>query len=938
MNFVNTKSTQNQILMKKNILNIIKKLGLFTVLFFIIAIVFVWIYDETEIGELQIINGQGTFTHEAITLKTNGATASNGTLHILENAKSQVDAVLEAAYASPNFKIAGTPELFEGQMTVVFPLDESLAKQYAIKDLQQKLYVVTEELALTKDGQEVKSPTLHPVTIDEAAQTVTATIDFGEADALGGIYEPQRPKFSFFKNAFAQNSAVNKSSNVVVSTQYFPDLEQIKSPHFTLNYINKNMPVQRLTDLISEMEKMLPTVKNIGLNYNDLNLPIQVYLKDMPTGATVKYGEMSMSVLSRRKADLNLNKKLLLQSNFSPDDFEEMRVTAGHEFFHIIQQNYWRRQFTIWSAESFVWCDEAMAVAFETLIVKDADFTPTVMSSNKNRLVNNPLVNYNQFDSNFDNRQYFGYGLSYVMQYLIKIHPRHRHIIGDFYNAIASLNADNPETAFNQILNGVNGAKSFWLDFIHTEMTNQNKIHGHTMIDINQNMFLGKGKGSGKDAHIIFDKWATVKRPHILKKTDKNTIVFETNLPNLSAEMVLVQLDKNDATIKTLMQGLGRKYTISVSGDSDVGAMIYHVPYGQKGTTKKQVTNFPNNFVAVNQSVELTDFIKTYIVLVNPNADIQQPKNQRITVTVTFQGGEDFADVDVPPTHDKIDEKALKELQNWLQFCQKQSEPQQQSNQMLMNYYQNKAKEIETAIQLLNNGTNVYQQLSISVKPDDPKTLIRSLEKSLQSIENKQDYAFKAKVKLAETLDNPTIEVQADRPSYELSIDFFDYRQIAYTELLNYLKAVKDSGTIADKPKHQNKENENFYLGNWHFYNTYGDNRGTITLEKNAISVNLTIDGYAIKMNQVPYEVKVRESLYYDKITKIATIHLKTNFRPQQGGVSSYYCSDGNICIDFYDFTIYKIADEGKLNLHYHKKATQNSYSKQSGEVGVLKR
>lgn len=677
------------------------------------------------------------------------------------------------------------------------------------------------------------------------------------------------------------------------------------------------MPVKLYAVLLTDMEGFLKTIRSLGLNTNEIDFPINVYLdNDLVTGSSVQYGEMDMFISTRRKANLNLNKKLLTKDSISAEEIEEMRVTAGHELFHIIQQNYWRRGHSVFSVETFAWPDEAMAVAFETLITKN-NFTPSVMDNNTNTLWNSSIVNYNDFESDFYKRQSYGYGLSYMMQYLVKTHPKGKRIIGDFYKTMAE--GEEPKTAFNNILAGVGGAGQFWLNFINKELTKQSSIHHAASMNKNINIFFGKGKGSDENASIAFSKGSVTRA--ILKNNKKNTITFEASLPNLSADVALLQLSAKDETIKALMKTLGRKYTVSVTGDEGTGAMVYHIPYGQKDKNSRlKSSSLANNLIRPGQSIEMTDLMRTHVVLVNHDGNMANLAKRKVSVTITFESGENFADLETPPVRDEIDEKALQEFEKWYQFCKKQAEPQQQSNAMLMSYYKNKASEIQKAIALLKSGTNVYADLDLAVKPDDPKKLIKKVERSISSMEKKQDYAFNSMVKLDEVLSNPTPKITADKALYRLSIDFFDYRQVAYGHLLEYLKAVQDSENVADNTSSNRNTKETFHLGTWkgsaaNMSQSANGTTATIKLTSSGASVNIKTPDFSINQNNVPYSrIEFYEDNYWDDVTTVGDIVLKN-----KNGSDSY-----NIFI----YT-YKINNEGYFNITYfpnNRKVNDSKY------------
>jgi hypothetical protein len=205
--------------------------------------------------------------------------------------------------------------------------------------------------------------------------------------------------------------------------------------HFRISY--PSTVHQTAADLGTYLEEAYTKFLDLGFEYDKrTRWPIWVSIEHM---SDTVFGEAVASMWGHNYAWMRFNWDKV-------DDEAALRVTAGHEFFHLVQDFYdprsaWARSR---SASRHYWLDEATAVWSEELFSDDPDYVPDV----RNGLVLEPFQGVQ--GGAVDGQQSHGYGMSAVVKHLAK--ERGPTVVKSIYDAIAG--GDHPAKALERAAGG----------------------------------------------------------------------------------------------------------------------------------------------------------------------------------------------------------------------------------------------------------------------------------------------------------------------------------------------------------------------------------------------------------------------------------------------------------------------------------------------------
>ncbi len=168
---------------------------------------------------------------------------------------------------------------------------------------------------------------------------------------------------------------------------------------------------EQLWDLIDDLEGVyaMLTEASAGFDLSNVSWPVRVYMKNLD-------GEYGAMISSRRGDYIELDKSLLTMPELA-------RITAGHEFFHIVQAVYN-------SPRANLWLDEATATWFEKHMASDPSaYAPnTFRERPREALRGIHVVPYisaqlawwpgNWFEWNTSDAQNRGYALSGLLEFI----------------------------------------------------------------------------------------------------------------------------------------------------------------------------------------------------------------------------------------------------------------------------------------------------------------------------------------------------------------------------------------------------------------------------------------------------------------------------------------------------------------------------------------
>jgi len=182
-----------------------------------------------------------------------------------------------------------------------------------------------------------------------------------------------------------------------------------KEEHFKITF-----PASVLTqayDLAGYLEKAYSKFKDIGFSYsNRTKWPIDVTIKRLSNSKSEVYGYTTNSMWGNNYGYMEFNFDKI-------DNAEEMKVTAGHEFFHLVQALYDPR-YGYSKAKSPMpnyWLDEASSVWSEAFFSSIANYVSPIFSNNVFDVFKGAKTGNDKSQS-----EQYGYGMASFIKYITK--------------------------------------------------------------------------------------------------------------------------------------------------------------------------------------------------------------------------------------------------------------------------------------------------------------------------------------------------------------------------------------------------------------------------------------------------------------------------------------------------------------------------------------
>ena len=146
--------------------------------------------------------------------------------------------------------------------------------------------------------------------------------------------------------------------------------------------------------------------KNLGFSYSSrTSWPMKVCVKKLDAGV---FGYASNSVLGYNYGWMEFNSEKM-------KDTDELKLTAGHEFFHLVQSFYDpRNRFSRAKSGNYAhfWLDEATAVWIEKMFSSQTNYVSTIRNGHQ-------MAPFNGFQKGAETSAgEHGYGMSAVVKYL----------------------------------------------------------------------------------------------------------------------------------------------------------------------------------------------------------------------------------------------------------------------------------------------------------------------------------------------------------------------------------------------------------------------------------------------------------------------------------------------------------------------------------------
>jgi len=204
--------------------------------------------------------------------------------------------------------------------------------------------------------------------------------------------------------------------------------------HFKINF--PSSVLTQTYDLADYLEVAYNKIQAMGFSYSQrTKWPVEVTVKRLKSSV---FGYSYSSVWGDNYGHLEFNFDKM-------DDQENLKVTAGHEFFHLVQALYDpRNRFS--KARLFtphLWLDEASAVWAEEYFSSNSNYVSTIFTENAYEILKGAKTG-----SIKDEAAEYGYGMASFIKYLTE-----KHDISALVNVYENIyNGDDAFTALSQVI------------------------------------------------------------------------------------------------------------------------------------------------------------------------------------------------------------------------------------------------------------------------------------------------------------------------------------------------------------------------------------------------------------------------------------------------------------------------------------------------------
>jgi len=310
---------------------------------------------------------------------------------------------------SKEYKFEGLPQTFSKPLTI---------KMKYNGDLTDNSYIAIGEVTYVK-SLDAENTSYRLLSAHDSSGYLVATI-------------PPASESGLFKSN--SNSSFDEggiSFNALAIAGYASYVSQ--QGHFRITF--PTSLVTKAYNLASYLEMAYSKFQNLGFSYSRrTKWPIEVTVKKL--GSSI-YGYSMNSVWGNNYGYMEFNSDKM-------NDDSELLVTAGHEFFHLVQSLYDSRN--SFSKAKFqspnLWLDEACAVWAEGLFSNNTSYVSPIFDTNAFEILNGAK------ESSGDNAQSYGYGMASFIKYLVK--KQGNSSLVDLYEKIYS--GKNPFYAISSVL------------------------------------------------------------------------------------------------------------------------------------------------------------------------------------------------------------------------------------------------------------------------------------------------------------------------------------------------------------------------------------------------------------------------------------------------------------------------------------------------------
>lgn len=321
---------------------------------------------------------------------------------------------------SSAFRVDGLPADFTADLTVRFPAAEPGA---------ESLFLVGEQAFISSLNEVATSYLAVEPMAEDGYQTIT----------LPAI--PADP-------GSRKEKSVEGITSVIFVEDHDPHNLTSEDGHFHITWLGSAIDRNDVVALAGYLEEAYYHFLNLDFSYEArTNWPVEILIKPMPTE---KFGYYSNSKRGDNHGYIDFNQ-------FHLADHETMRLTAGHEFFHLVQAFYDQRwsylQATI--SPNHYWLNEATAAWSEAAFSEEIDF----ISATFDGVELQPLLGIER--GALEDSEAHGYGMSALIKYLVSLNGTE--ILPEIYSRLSPEYGFKATQAIEEVVPDLG---NIWSDFL----------------------------------------------------------------------------------------------------------------------------------------------------------------------------------------------------------------------------------------------------------------------------------------------------------------------------------------------------------------------------------------------------------------------------------------------------------------------------------------
>ena len=373
--------------------------------------------DGEIVGHVTIGSDGGSVESDEVTITVPAGAFEDDASVALTTAPEQS---FEDDAVSETYVVAGLPQSYNEEITISIAYNGELTENSYI--------AVGADTWVTSLGQSVTTYTLLPATPD--GDRLTATLP-----ATGFVAA----------KAVMANGEESTSITVTAVTGYKPHVTA--GGYFKIDYASRWTTLESVQKLGEYLEDAYATIAGLGFSYaGRTNWPVSVTVKNLNSSDV--YGYSANSLWGDNYGYLEFNSTKM-------DDLNEMRITAGHEFFHLVQALYDPRNFYSKAKLSspYLWLDEACSVWIEEKFTVEQGYVSPTRAGNTLAPFEGVVTGASA------DTQKHGYGLSAMIKYLVGEYGEA--CLVDIYNAVKD--GSDPMTAVRR---GTTEPVEWWEEFL----------------------------------------------------------------------------------------------------------------------------------------------------------------------------------------------------------------------------------------------------------------------------------------------------------------------------------------------------------------------------------------------------------------------------------------------------------------------------------------